>query len=120
MLGNVARADYDPNSNVVRVDEIEVPGPKATGDPETYVTLYDYDELNRSTAIHERGLNAQVDHVTSLAYDSRNNLRLAGDAEHLFVLISYDDADRAITAICARSSVMRAARRRFSSSPSDW
>ena len=94
-LGNQLSKTYDANSNVVSITEVEVPGPGATGDRETYLTTFAYDELNRRTEMHIRGLNGNsLDHAWFFAYDSRNNQRLMQDAEDNYTLTTFDDNDR--------------------------
>ena len=96
-LGNVRTHTYDPNSNVIQVTEAEVPGPGAGGGPETYVTTFAFDELNRRIEQHIRGLNGNsIDHAWFFAYDSRNNQRVMQDAEGNVTLTTFDDADRTI------------------------
>ncbi|MGB7948433.1 MAG: RHS repeat-associated core domain-containing protein, partial [Candidatus Binatia bacterium] len=75
----------------------ELPGPGAGGAPETYVTTFVFDELNRRTEQHIRGLNGNsIDHTRFFAYDSRNNQRLVRDAENNFTFTTFDDADRMV------------------------
>lgn len=94
-LGNVRAIEYDRNSNVVATTEVEFPGPGADGEEESYVTTYDYDELNRRTESHIRGLGGDsIDHATFYTYDSRSNTRLVEDAEANFTLTTFDDLDR--------------------------
>jgi RHS repeat-associated protein len=96
-LDNARTHVYDQNSNVVEVQELEVPGPGATGDPELYVTRSVFDELNRRVESHVLGLNGDsIDHETIFAYDSRNNTRLVEDAEGNFTRSTFDDLDRVI------------------------
>jgi|GEM_PF-6375795 len=96
-LGNQQSSNYDANSNVVSMTEIEIPGPGTAGVSETYVTTFIYDELNRRTEQHIRGLNGNsIDHAWLFSYDSRNNKRLVQDAENNFLLTSFDDKDRQI------------------------
>ncbi|HSR66637.1 MAG TPA: hypothetical protein VLU25_01745, partial [Acidobacteriota bacterium] len=97
-LGNVRSYVYDENSNVLSVSELELPGPGATdGVPETYVTTHAYDELNRRTESHIRGLDGNsIDHPTFYDYDSRHNTRLVEDAEGNFTRTGFDDLDRVI------------------------
>jgi len=96
-LGNQQSNLYDANSNIISITELEQPGPGASGDPETYVTTFFYDEINRRTEHHIRGLNGNsIDHAWFFAYDSRNNQRLMQDAENNFTLTSFDDSDRQI------------------------
>jgi RHS repeat-associated protein len=96
-LGNTTTSEYDANSNLVRRQEREVAGPGATGAPEIYAHTYEYDELNRRVAAHTLGLaGTGIDHVTSYAYDSRDNLRLEEDAEGQVAVSTFDDADRHI------------------------
>ena len=72
-------------------------GPGAGGAPETYVTTFVFDEINRRTEQHIRGLNGNsIDHAWFFTYDSRNNQRLIEDAENNFTLTTFDDADRMI------------------------
>lgn len=96
-LGNQQISSYDANSNVVSTTEIEVPGPDATGVQETYVTTFIYDELNRRTEQHIRGLNGNsIDHAWFFAFDSRHNQRLVQDAENNYSLTGFDDQNRQI------------------------
>jgi RHS repeat-associated protein len=96
-LGNVRSYVYDANSNLVRMDELEVPGPGVDGSSELYVTAYTHDELNRRTEIHVLGLDGDsIDHETLYAYDSRSNTALVEDAEGNFTLTTFDDLDRAV------------------------
>ncbi len=96
-LGNQRTHVYDTNSNVVQVMETELPGPGAGGGPETYITTFAFDELNRRIEQHIRGLNGNsIDHAWFFAYDSRNNQRLMQDAENNVTLTTFDDADRTI------------------------
>jgi RHS repeat-associated protein len=96
-LGNIRTMEYDESSNLVRVRQRELPGPGATGSPEQYATEYDYDELNRRTGMHIRGLGGDsIDHYTFFSYDSRNNERLIQDAEDKFTLRSFDDLNRTV------------------------
>ncbi|MBX3335240.1 MAG: hypothetical protein KF876_14030 [Nitrospira sp.] len=96
-LGNLRTHAYDPNSNVVQVTETELPGSGASGGPETYVTTFAFDELNRQIEQHIRGLNGNsIDHAWFFAYDSRNNQRFMQDAEGNVTLTTFDDADRTI------------------------
>ncbi len=96
-LDNVRSYFYDANSNVVRMEEFELPGPGATGAPELYVTTYVYDELNRRTENHVLGLGGNsIDHETSYGYDSRTNTALVEDAEGNFALTTFDDFDRTV------------------------
>lgn len=96
-LGNQRTHVYDTNSNVVQVTETELPGPGAGGGPETYVTSFAFDELNRRIEQHIRGLNGNsIDHAWFFAYDSRNNQRFMQDAEGNVTLTTFDDADRTI------------------------
>lgn len=98
-LGNLRTNAYDANSNVVSVTETEVPGPGAGGGPETYVTTFAFDELNRTVELHIRGLNGNsIDHTSLFAYDSRSNQRLVQDAENNFTLTTFDDFDRRVMA----------------------
>lgn len=97
VLGNVLSYRYDANSNVLAVEELEVPGPGATGGPERYVTGFTYDELNRRTESHVLGLNGNaIDHETFYAYDSRSNTRLVEDAEGKLTRLTFDDLDRVV------------------------
>lgn len=94
-LNNVRTLAYDPNSNLIGLSVLEVAGPGAHGPPETHVTTQVYDQLNRRTEIHARGLNGtNLDHRTAMAFDSRHNVRLVQDAENQFTLATFDDADR--------------------------
>jgi RHS repeat-associated protein len=96
-LGNFRAYAYDPNSNLTNLTETEVAGPGVAGPPERYVTTFNYDELNRKTGRHRRGLNGtSLDHHTFYAYDSRNNIRLIQDARDNFVANTYDDFDRLV------------------------
>lgn len=96
-LDNMRSYVYDNNSNVVRISELEMPGPNAQGVPETYVTTHDYDELNRRTESHIRGLDGNsIDHETFYDYDSRHNTRLVEDAEGNFTRSTFDDFNRVI------------------------
>ncbi|GJL63170.1 MAG: hypothetical protein NPIRA04_18240 [Nitrospirales bacterium] len=96
-LKNMLVNTYDANSNIVSVKEIEVPGPGATGSSETYVKTCVYDELNRRTEEHIRGLNGNsIDHASFFAFDSQNNLRLMQDPEDIFTLTKFDYFDRQI------------------------
>ena len=96
-LGNVRTYVYDGNSNVVRVEELEIPGPGAGGPSELYVTEHVFDALDRRTETHVLGLNGNsIDHETLFAYDSRNNTRLVLDAEGNATRVSFDDADRPV------------------------
>ena len=96
-LGNTRSNAYDANSNVARVTETELPRPGAGGVPETYVTTFVFDEINRRTEQHIRGLNGNsIDHAWFFAYDSRGNRRLMRDAEGNFTITTFDDADRMI------------------------
>jgi RHS repeat-associated protein len=96
-LGNLRAHSYDANSNLISVSETELPGPGAGGAAETYVTTFVFDEINRRTEQHIRGLNGRsIDHAWLFAYDSRNNQRLGQDAENNFTRTTFDDADRTI------------------------
>lgn len=96
-LGNVKATTYDANSNPIYVEETEVPGSGADGQPETYVMTYTYDELNRRTEQHIRGLDGtSIDHTWFFAYDSRRNIRRIWDAEGTIAQKTYDDYDREI------------------------
>jgi RHS repeat-associated protein len=96
-LGNSTATTYDANSNVEETQMKEVPGPGATGTPETYFARFHYDELNRQTEIHLLGLNGtSLDHAALTAYDSRDNARLVQDPEKNFALKTFDAANRLI------------------------
>jgi len=98
-LGNVRTQTYDANTNVVRLEETEIPGPGADGEPETYATTFAFDALNRLTEQHILGLNGNsLDHAWFFAYDARSNQRLVQDAEGNVNLTTFDDADRKIIA----------------------
>ena len=92
--GNSIGRSYDQSSNLIRVEEVEVAGPGASGGDELYVTTYDYDEANRRTATHDRGLGSSIDHVTRFAYDSRGNLAEVEDAEGNRSVSTWDDQNR--------------------------
>ncbi|MDR8391157.1 RHS repeat-associated core domain-containing protein [Aliifodinibius sp. S!AR15-10] len=96
-MGNRQISAYDANSNVISLTEIEIPGPGAVGQKETYVTTYSYDELNRQTEQHIRGLDGDsIDHAWYFAYDSRSNERLVQDAEKNFTITTFDDNNRPV------------------------
>ncbi|MCP4656827.1 MAG: hypothetical protein GY856_15565 [bacterium] len=97
-LGNVVAYGYDDNSNVQWLWERELPPPGVSQPMEEYITRRVYDELNRQLESHDLGLDGVLEgHVTSYAYDSRDNACLIGDAEGNFSLSTYDDQDRLIT-----------------------
>jgi RHS repeat-associated protein len=94
-LGNSIQTTYDQDANVLAQTEIEVPGPGAAGGAESYSTTYVYDQLNRRTEVHVRGLNGNsIDDHTYFAFDSRGNNRLVEDADNNFTLSAFDDQDR--------------------------
>lgn len=96
-LGNERIYVYDGNSNVVRVEELEIPGPGASGPSELYVTENVFDALDRRAETHVLGLNGNsIDHETLFSFDSRNNTRLVVDAEGNSTRTTFDDADRPI------------------------
>ncbi|MCL4177685.1 MAG: hypothetical protein KJ072_08035 [Verrucomicrobia bacterium] len=96
-LGNTTSTIFDPAGNPLSWEETELPGPGATGDPETHVTTAEYDELNRRVALHQRGLNGNsLDQVTRFAFDARGNVGLVTDPEGRYVLSLYDDQNRLI------------------------
>jgi YD repeat-containing protein len=96
-LGNVIAAEYGRNSYLICMAETEVPGPGASGEPETHVTTFVYDEINRQIEKHVLGLDGEsIDHRALLAYDSRSNERLKVDAEDNVTLLTFDDQDRKV------------------------
>ena len=96
-LGNQLTFEYDKNSNRVAVRQLEVAGPGSEGDPELYVSTYTYDEFNRPTTFHDRGLDGiSINHETQIAYDSRSNQKRVLDAEGRATLHTFDDANRLI------------------------
>ncbi len=96
-LSNRRTNSYDLNDNLIRVEEIEQPGPGAEGRRETYVATMAYDELNRRTEEHILGLNGDsIDHAWFQHYDSRHNTALIVDAEGNATVITFDDADRRV------------------------
>lgn len=96
-LANRVEYAYDANSNITLIREIEKAGPGATGSDEEYETTFVFDQLNRRTETHVRGLNGtSIDHVTRFAYDSRGNTVLVEDAEGNFDQTVFDDQDRTV------------------------
>jgi len=72
---NEVRNAYDDNGNLARTTEIDR-SPEGHVADETFVSLYQYDALNRVTrAVDNLG------HTRRFAYDSRNNVVMASDAQ---------------------------------------
>ncbi|MCA8938994.1 MAG: RHS repeat protein, partial [Planctomycetes bacterium] len=97
--GNKVTNTYDANSNVTQVDELEKAGPGVSGSDETYVTMFEYDELNRRIRTRVRGLlsagpSYAVDHSSFVFYDSTGTIRLHADAEGKWSKITHDDLGR--------------------------
>jgi RHS repeat-associated protein len=96
-LGNVRAFAYDANSNLIREEELELPGPGAVGSAERYATTSVFDALNRRTETHVLGRDGNaLDHRTLFAYDSRHNLRRTIDAEGRAAVTTFDDHDRRV------------------------
>jgi RHS repeat-associated protein len=95
-LGNRRLRFYDAGSNLIRIEELEVAGPGATGGAERYVTTSGFDELNRQVETHVRGLDEAIDHATTFAYDSRGNVRQTRDAEGNLAVSTFDDQNRLV------------------------
>ncbi len=95
-LGNTVTTLYDRDSNVIEIQETELPGPGSVGLPQTYYTTNAYDSLSRRIETRILGLNRTIDHRSSSAYDSRGNVVLMQDAEGKAALNSYDDQNRLV------------------------
>ncbi len=94
-LGNSVTNTYDADGNLIKVAETEVAGPGAAGAPESYVTTAVFDENNRRTEVHVRGLNGNsLDDHTFFAFDSRGNARLVQDANTNFTRTTPDFQNR--------------------------
>ena len=93
--GNRTNYSYDANNNVTRLEEVDVPGPGASGLAESYITTFTYDALHRNVLARVRGLNGNsIDHRVRYGYDSRNNQRIYQDEEGRVSRWRFDDFDR--------------------------
>lgn len=89
---NVRALDYDSNSNVIRVSMTEAP---AAGSPETFVTEFDFDVLNRRTTRREIDrTNSSNVFTSTYEFDSRGNLTFRTDAEGHPARWTYDLSSR--------------------------
>jgi len=88
--GNTATYGYDENSNIVTLTSTEIPDPNIPD--ETFVTAYEYDNLNRLTTVTDN-----IGSTTEYGYDSRNNKTRISDAESNETRYEYDGLNRLIT-----------------------
>jgi len=83
---------YDQNSNVTRITEMEI---SDLGSPdETFISTYQYDNLNRLVSVMDN-----TDNTTEYAYDSHHNLRLRTDALNHQTRYTYDGLNRLIETV---------------------
>jgi RHS repeat-associated protein len=85
--GNTLTYSYDANSNVTAITELDK---SDLGNPdETFVSGYTYDSINRLT-----GITDSVGNVTTIGYDSRDNLTVETDALNHEARYTYDGINR--------------------------
>lgn len=87
-MGNRSETDYGPAGNVVEERRIE-----AGSEGRTWVTRWEYDEMGRVAAVHDR---SDPDHprVTRYAYDVRSQLVRVTDPEQRVTRFEYDARGR--------------------------
>jgi len=90
-LGNETRKTYDGNNNVIAVVELER-NPDGLVPDETFTTRFEYDNLDRRTALIDN-LNNRTDYQ----YDSRNNLIETTDALGNTQTYTYDGINRKLS-----------------------
>ncbi len=89
--GNVETREYDANSNIVQLTEVERSGLNSPAADETFVTTFEFDGLDR--------LVGRVDNAgneSTYGYDSRDNRTVEDDAEAHEARYVYDGLSRLI------------------------
>lgn len=87
---NTITHDYDANSNVVTITEVEKSD--LLNPDETFVTTHVYDNLDRLTRATDNANN-----VSNYGYDSRNNLTVQTDANNNEIRFVFDGINRLVT-----------------------
>ena len=90
-LGNETRKTYDGNNNVIAVVELER-SPDGLVPDETFTTGFEYDTLDRRTAVIDN-----LGNRTEYRYDSRNNLVGTTDALGNTATHTYDGINRKLS-----------------------
>ncbi len=93
--GNTVTYDYDGNSNVVKITEVEKSDLEPADSPgETFVTVNEYDALDRMMTSKDNLLN-----TNRSFYDSRNNRARTADALNHEIRYIYDGLNRLLGTI---------------------
>jgi RHS repeat-associated protein len=87
--GNTRTSSYDANSNVLTLTELEISDLGTP--PQTFVTTYTYDNLDRRSSTTDSGGNEEHD-----LYDSRSNVKTHFDARGNQTTNAYDGANRLV------------------------
>ena len=87
--GNTQTMAYDANSNVLTVTDLEISDLGTL--PQSFVTTYVYDNLDRKTSTTDSGGNEEHD-----LFDSRNNVKVHFDPRGNQTLYTYDGVNRLI------------------------
>ena len=85
--GNTVAFDYDANSNIINITEVDKSD--LENPDETFVTVNSYDGLDRLIKTVD-----PLEHAMEYAYDSRNNKTVSIDALGNMIRHTYDGLDR--------------------------